>query len=198
MNNLAAVEEERRLVAAARSGRNEAFTELVKLHQPQQLRLAMSLVRNREDAEEVVQEALLSAWRNITGFRGDAGFRTWLSRITWNFGMMALRRRKCRRLASNAPESLDVYPESSGIRGAPTNPEQRAIDGELTARVHRLLRTLPGPRRDLLELWIFEEMNMAEIARELNLTVPIVKVRLCRARQEVRRRLRKSAVNSRW
>ena len=184
MKNLAVVEDEADLVTAARSGRDDAFSELVKLHEPHQVRLAMRLVSNREDAEEVVQQALLAAWWNMPKFRCEAGFRTWLSSITWNFGLVALRRRKRQRLASDGAKFLDGYPDRTTA-----NPEQRAISLDLASRVRRQVLNLPSQGRDPLYMWTFEEMNLGEIARELNLTVPAVKTRLFRARQEVRRKL---------
>jgi len=188
MENLAVVENEADLVTAARSGRDDAFSELVKLHEPHQFRLAMRLVSNREDAEEVVQQALLAAWWNMPKFRCEAGFRTWLSSITWNYGLMALRRRKRQRLANDGAKLLDCYPDH-----ATPNPEQRAISLDLAARVRRQVLNLRFAERDPLYMWTFEEMNLSEISRELNLTVPVVKTRLFRARREVRRKLTAAA-----
>ena len=188
-----AADDEAQLVAAAQSGHDEAFTEIVRRYRPYQLRLATSLVHNREDAEDVVQGALFSAWRNIAGFRGEAGFRTWLNRITFNFSLMFLRHRKSLRLVSDLPRALDVFPDTSGILRAAASPEQGAIVADFSSKVRRLIFNLPRKRRDPLYLWIFEEMKPAEIARELNLTVPIVKGRMHHARKEVGSHLRAMA-----
>ena len=137
-----------------------------------------------------LQKALLAAWRNIPSFRGEAGFRTWLTRITWNFGAMVLRHRKSLRLADDPPKPLDVFPDTSSIFNAPLNPEQSAIVADFSSSVRTLVVNLPHNRRDPLYMWIFEEKNVGEIARELDLPMPTVKSRLRRARQELGGRLR--------
>ena len=191
------MDDEAQLVATAQSGSDEAFTELVRRYRPCQLRFAASLVQNREDAEDVVQSALFSAWRNITRFRGEAGFRTWLTRITFNFSLMFLRHRKSLRLVNDPPRALEAFPDSSGFLRAAATPEQGAILADLSSNVRRLVCNLPTKRRDPLYLLIFEEMKLAEIARELNLTVPIVKSRVHHARKDVRTYLRAIAPDKR-
>ena len=72
------------LVLLARQGDPDAFDQLVARHQSAVFRAAMAALRNREDAEEVAQDAFIRAWRSLGRFRGDSSFRTWVVRITWN------------------------------------------------------------------------------------------------------------------
>ena len=82
------------LVAAARNGKPAAFEELLARHERRIFRLAQNVTQNREDAEEVMQDAFFRAFTHLEGFKGDARFSTWLTRIAINEALMKLRRRR--------------------------------------------------------------------------------------------------------
>ena len=115
---------ERVLVAKAQSGNEEAFTELVRRHSGQIYGLSLNMLRNREDAEDNLQNVLVKAYHNINRFEGNSQFSTWLVRITINEALMKLRKRNSERISDyhdvNAPEDEQrSFPEIEDTRQDP-------------------------------------------------------------------------------
>lgn len=166
------------LAVRAAEGDDDAFAVLVGRHSAVLLTLARHLTGNRQDAEDVVQESLLSAWRRLPDFRGDAAFRTWLYRIVTNRCLSFLRSRPV------AAVPLDVRPEPAAFpaRGAP---EQAAEAHAATrALAHALAGVDPGQRA----CWILRElhgMHYGDIARTLGVSEQTVRGRLFRARRSL-------------
>jgi RNA polymerase sigma-70 factor (ECF subfamily) len=178
--------ESRALVAAAQAGDRLAFGRLVDLHQAAALRTAMAALGRREDAEDVVQDAFVLAWRCLPGFRGDAAFRTWLLAIVWR---RALDRRKARDRwwRRNAPIAFDDFDVSRGATAA--TPEDDVINQERRRNVADAIRTLPPKLRDALLLAASGEHTYDEIARLQGIRPGTVKWRVFEARRIVRAQL---------
>ena len=143
------------------------------------------IVRNREDAEDVLQETVLSAFKNLDGFRGNCSFRTWITRIGINESLMLLRKRRRRRSEfsmdsgssdQNRCEGFE-YPDSS------LNPEQLCSKRQMSHVVREAASKLPPKLRLIVERYYGEECTMAEAASSLGLTLPATKARLFRARR---------------
>jgi RNA polymerase sigma-70 factor (ECF subfamily) len=166
------------LAVRAAEGDDEAFAVLVGRHSAALLTLARHLTGNRQDAEDVVQESLLSAWRRLPEFRGDAAFRTWLYRIVTNRCLSLLRSRPMPAVP------LDIQPEPPVLQ-AHGAPEQIA---EAHAAVRALARALAGIDPDQRACWILRElhnMHYGEIARTLGISEQTVRGRLFRARRSL-------------
>ncbi|MBP0450662.1 RNA polymerase sigma factor [Kitasatospora sp. RG8] len=166
------------LAVRAAEGDDYAFAVLVGRHSAVLLTLARHLTGNRQDAEDMVQESLLSAWRRLPEFRGDAAFRTWLYRIVTNRCLSLLRSRP------PPPAPLDVQPEPAAF---PTlgAPEQVA---EAHAAARALARALAGIDPGQRACWILRElhdMHYGEIARTLGISEQTVRGRLSRARRSL-------------
>lgn len=157
------------LVAASRRGDQQAFGALVRAHERRVFRLAGRFFRHREDAEEVAQETFLRAWSKLGGYRADAPFEHWLTRICLNCCYERLRRRQPR---------MEELPESTA---APTRDPSAGLE------VERLLRRLSPADRFVLLLLDGEGWAVEEIARKLGWTTTNVKVRAHRARKRLRR-----------
>lgn len=145
-------------------------------------RLARSLCRHREDAEDVAQNALLKAAEKIDGFRAESTMRTWLHAITTNECRM-LRRRK-------QPSSLDDLLEQVAGPGVVdtdgADPEELALELETRSELLRALEQLPEAYRVVLILKEGREMSLEQVASALDTTVPAVKSLLYRARRALR------------
>jgi RNA polymerase sigma-70 factor (ECF subfamily) len=156
-------EEERRdgdpsdleLVQAGRSGDEAALGMLVKRHHAAAYRVAVSLVKQDDLAQDVVQDAFMKAFRALDGFRGDAAFRTWLLTITANEARGALRRQGRRR--ETALE--DAGPMESGEM----SPARAAIVAEEAGRARKMLEQLPEKQRMSVSLRIEEGLSFKEI-----------------------------------
>ena len=182
--------EELQLVQAAKGGDVAAFEDLVKRYDRNVFRIAQHITQNREDAEDVVQDAFLKAYQNLEQFQGQSKFYTWLVRIAVNEALMRLRRRRPERMVSL---DEDVKTEDDSVPRevadwAP-NPEQLYTQGELQDILTRTIQGLPPSFRTVFVLRDVEGLSTEEAAEALDLSIPAVKSRLLRARLQLRERL---------
>jgi RNA polymerase sigma-70 factor (ECF subfamily) len=171
------------LVARARTGDKGAFDELVRVTSPQTYTLAFRLVGNEEDARDVVQETYLRVYKGLGKFRGDAQFSTWLYRITANCAATHLGKRRKHR----HDELLDDAPYAD--RSADRDPVARADASDLRTRLDAALAELPPKLRAVVLLRDVYDLPHEAIAGELGITESAAKVRLHRARRQLRERL---------
>src|SRR5947208_15345258 len=182
--------EELALVDAARHGDVGAFEQLIKRYDRNVFRIAQHITQNREDAEDVVQDAFIKAYQNLEQFQGNSKFYTWLVRIAVNEALMKLRRRR-----SDKTVSLDedvVTEEGSMPREVADwspNPEQLYGQAELGDILKKTIQGLPPGFRTVFVLRDVEELSTEETAEMLGLSIPAVKSRLLRARLQLRERL---------
>lgn len=187
-----AASQELALVQAARSGDISAFDELVRRYERNVFRIAQHITQNREDAEDVVQDAFLKAYQNLNQFQGNSKFYTWLVRIAVNEALMKLRRRKSSKTVSM---DQDVETEEGTmpreVADWSPNPEQLYNQSELKDILGRTIQGLPASFRTVFVLRDVEGLSTEETAEMLDLSVPAVKSRLLRARLQLRERLNK-------
>jgi RNA polymerase sigma-70 factor (ECF subfamily) len=186
------VSEELRLVNAARGGDIGAFEELVRKYDRNVFRIANHITQNREDAEDVVQDAFLKAFQNLEQFQGQSKFYTWLVRIAVNEALMRLRRRRPERMVSldeDINTGEDTIPRE--VADWAPNPEQLYNQSELREILQKTIQGLPPGFRTVFVLRDVEGLSTEETADALNLSIPAVKSRLLRARLQLRERLTK-------
>ena len=152
--------------------REETFVQLVEAHQTTLLRMCYMVLRDRQQAEDAVQETFLKAYWAMDGFRGGSSGKTWLVTIAMNTC------RDMRRSAWRRYIDWRVTPEELPVAVLPPEGEDR----ELTMRVMQLSPKL----REVVILYYYQDMNMVEIARSLGLAQSTVTTRLKRAREKLR------------
>lgn len=179
------------LVVKAQDGDNAAFAELIERHQTTCKRLAYSVLKDRQDAEDEVQNAFWKAYEHLGQFQRDAKFSTWLSRIVLNQCLMRLRKDKRARflyldegVAGEEVARLDLADEGA-------TPEMALGQSELGEVLQTEIRRIPPMLRDVFVMRDVEEMEMAEVADKLGISVAAAKSRLLRARLELRARMEK-------
>src|SRR3954471_1928938 len=182
--------EELQLVQAAKGGDVSAFEDLVKRYDRNVFRIAQHITQNREDAEDVVQDAFLKAYQNLGQFQGNSKFYTWLVRIAVNEALMKLRKRKSDKTVSM---DEDVETEDGSVPREVAdwspNPEQQYRQAELSDILEKTIQGLPMGFRTVFMLRDVEGLSTEETAETLGLSVPAVKSRLLRARLQLRERL---------
>ncbi len=188
----APVSDELALVRAAKQGDDSAYEELVRRYERNVFRIAQHITQNREDAEDVVQEAFLKAYTNLARFQEQSKFYTWLVRIAVNEALMKLRRRKPERTVS-LDEDIQTEEDSvpREIADWSPNPEQQYGQAELREILTKTVQGLPAGFRTVFVLRDVEGLSTEETAEALDLSVPAVKSRLLRARLQLRERLGK-------
>ena len=167
-------------VTAAQDGCPDAFGDLVRATYDDTYSLALRLVGNPEDAQDVAQDTYLRAFRAIGRFRGEASIVTWLYRITTNCAttLIARRRRVNHERLSDEDAVVDDCPEH--------DPQLRVDAAELRERVIVALSALPMKLRSVIVLRDIYDLSHDAIARQLGITESAAKVRLHRARQKLR------------
>src|SRR5512146_1970225 len=186
------VSDELALVQAAKAGDIGAFEQLVKRYDRNVFRIAQHITQNREDAEDVVQDAFLKAYQNLGQFQGQSKFYTWLVRIAVNEALMRLRRRRPERMVSldeDVKTEEDTMPRE--VADWSPNPEQLYTQSELRDILTKTIQGLPSSFRTVFVLRDVEGLSTEETAEALSLSIPAVKSRLLRARLQLRERLNK-------
>jgi RNA polymerase sigma-70 factor (ECF subfamily) len=182
--------EELVLVQAAKAGDDSAFEQLVRRYDRNVFRIAQHITQNREDAEDVVQEAFLKAYGNLGQFQGQSKFYTWLVRIAVNEALMKLRRRRPERMVSLDEEiKTDEDSVPREVADWSPNPEQQYSQAELREILTKTIQGLPSSFRTVFVLRDVEGLSTEEAAEALELSIPAVKSRLLRARLQLRERL---------
>ncbi len=189
---------EERLIADFKEGSRERFDELVKAYTQKLYRLAYGLLGNHHDAEEVVQDSFVRAYRGLDSFRGDSSFETWIHRITMNLARNKFHwnRRRGEGMTmslSDLPESLEDG-DSGGEMELPDtsySPDLLMQKAELHGNVLRGMDQLPESLREVMVLRHVKDMPYDEIARILNCPVGTVKSRIARGRELLREYLMK-------
>jgi RNA polymerase sigma-70 factor (ECF subfamily) len=182
-------DDEAALVAAAKGGEVSAFETLVNRYERKIFRLSQNITQNREDAEDVMQEAFLKAYEHLPEFQGNSRFYTWLVRIAVNQALMKLRRRRPNLVSLDEAIQTedDLLPREVEDWG-PT-PEERYEQSELQGILSTVVGELEPGFRVVFQLRDVEELSTEETAEVLGLSVPAVKSRLLRARLKLRQKL---------
>jgi RNA polymerase sigma-70 factor, ECF subfamily len=174
------------LVAATKNGESQAFEFLVKRHEAKTFSVAFRITRNREDAQDVVQQSFHKAFMHLDRFQGKSSFSTWLTRIVINEGLMCLRRTRARREVSLG----DVESESGelflpGIPDRGENPAEIYEQLENDRILCEAMNQLSAEFRTVVHMRL-EERTVGETAEILGLGIGTLKARLFRARQKLR------------
>jgi RNA polymerase sigma-70 factor, ECF subfamily len=155
---------------------DELIDKLVQEYSGTLYRVAYSVLRQAEDAEDAVQETFMRALRHSEMLGEVRNHRVWLIRIVWNIVLDRKRRAKTR------PETDDVSEFERVLPASGLSAEERAAASQHHARILALVETLPGKEREVLMLSAFEELSSVEIASVLGITESSVRSRLFRAR----------------
>ena len=181
------------LVRLAQAGDVDAFGELVERNRRAVFRAALAAVGSTAEADDVAQEAFVTAWRKIDGFRGDSQFRTWLLSITWR---KAIDRRKSitrwlKLAASSSRDEAgdDMFDMMERVPSLERTQDTQLESSELQATIKKLIGTLPPKLRDALLLAGTGEHTYDEIGRMLDAPVGTVKWRVAEARRVLKRKL---------
>jgi len=178
------------LVARARQGDPAAFGALVDRHRSAVYRAALAALGSHAEAEDAAQEAFLLAYRRLTGFRGDASFKTWLLTIAWHQAIN--RRRSMTRLLRQIVQPARDEDQESTLEQLPArdvSPEDAAARGQLHRAIRAAIRSLTPKLRDALLLAQSGDYSYAEIGAMLDVPVGTIKWRVSEARKLVKARL---------
>jgi RNA polymerase sigma factor (sigma-70 family) len=178
------------LISMTLAGRPECFTVLMDRHLFAVKRHVASMLRNTMDADDLVQEVLMRVWRNLSTYRSEASFRTWMTRVAINEVLQWYRRERYHSRC-HSPEDLDA------LASFCDTPHHHLARAEAIRKVHKALARLPEKYREVLVLREFDQLSIRETAQSLQASVPAVKSRLFRARALLTASLRRSTGEAR-
>lgn len=181
------------LLDAARAGDYSAFETLVHRYRDRVYRLALGMMHDADEAEEVAQETFLNIFRGLRRFRGESSVGSWVYRVAANACLMRLRGRRRKPLLS-IDDTLPGFADTGGATLTPPGdwarqPDDKLLSSELGKHIDSAIAELPEKYRMVLLLRDVEGLSNEEVADTLGLTVPTVKSRLHRSRLFVRERL---------
>jgi RNA polymerase sigma-70 factor, ECF subfamily len=177
------------VIASILAGDTRLYHDLIRPHERSVYMMALSFVKNEADAEDIAQEAFLKAFRNLSTFRGESRFSTWLISITLNEARSRLRQQTIIRM-----EPLDD-PDDGGVVSPALLRDWREIPSEVVERqeIRQILQeaviSLPTIYRQVFQLRDVEDLSVKETAEALGISAPSVKVRLHRARTMLQKQL---------
>ena len=180
--------DENKLLERAKHGNARAFEGLVRLYEARVFSYAMTLLGNRQDAEEVTQDVFVKIWRTLARFRGDCSFSSWVMRITKNTATDALRARREPTVSLTAEDENGEEREMDLVDEDPaSNPSAAFERDERIKLVRRAIGELPHDQREILTLRDLYGYRYEEIAHILQLEDGTVRSRLSRARQHLKK-----------
>jgi len=177
------------LVRIAQAGDTRAFDELIVRYRDKVYRLAYKILRHEEDAAETLQDAFLSAYRGLKGFKVESTFSTWLYRIATNAALMKYRKRREHHISLEQSQSHHEDAEPLAIPDWSAQPLDELLDNETREVMEAGIQRLPEDLRTVFLLRDVEGLSNAEVAEVLDISVAAVKSRLHRARIGLRDRL---------
>jgi RNA polymerase sigma-70 factor, ECF subfamily len=178
---------EEELVSRAQARDEAAFAELMRRNNSASFRLALSVLRDRQEAEDQVQTSFLKAWLHLPGFQSDSRFSTWLRTIVRNQSLMALR--KTRNVRFTSLDEPDADGRTMELASTSVGPERSLSQSQLSERLNSEVRKLPAKLREVLILRDMEELSTEAAAARMGLSEPAIKSRLNRARAMLRQRM---------
>lgn len=179
------------LVTAAQAGQHAAFEALMKRNFSNSLKLALSILKERQEAEDEVQNAYWKAFQHIGQFQRDAKFSTWMTRIVVNQCLMRLRQTRRAQFLYLDDTLIGENRGTLELVDRTESPEQRLGSRELSGLLKNEIAHIPALLRNVFVLRDVNELPMPEVASRLGISVAAAKSRLLRARLELRQRLEK-------
>ncbi len=177
------------LVEKAKNGDIQAFENLIKTTSGRIYNLGYRLLRNKEDAADIMQETYMTAYKNLPRFKGNSSFSTWLYRIATNFALMKMRKEKGRKVSVTRLKATEDSVSEMEIPDWSDTPVNHLKNQELKACLDKEINALPSRYRSVFVLHDIEGLSIAEVAEILSLSEAAVKTRSHRSRLYLREKL---------
>jgi RNA polymerase sigma-70 factor, ECF subfamily len=177
--------EDEKLVELIKAGDKEAFNELVRKYQREIYFLALRMLKNTEDAEEITQQAFVKVFEHLKSFRGDSGFKTWLYKIAINL---------CRSHQRRRHEVLELHEAAGSLVSETLNPSDRFIQSETAAAAAAAADSLPDKQRMTVVLRVFQELSYEEIGRVTGCSEQTAKVNFHYGIENLRKKLKENGI----
>jgi len=173
------------LVQLVRAGDEQSYRLLVERYQTLVFTIALRMVRDRAEAEDIAQDVFLKVYRTLENFREEASFKTWICKIATNRCIDWRRKHGLRQDSTTMVEEAESLPDQTFER-----PDQALLRRETQAEVRRVIEEMPDKYRTILLLYHFDGLSYKDIAEQQDISPRTVETRLYRAKQMLRVALR--------
>ncbi len=173
------INDDQKLIDAINKGDTKAYTQLVNRYKDLVYTLAIRMVRNREEAEEVAQDTFIKVFKSLDKFKGDSKFSTWIYKVTYNTCLDRIKKNK--KHLNDVPIDEFTFNKLETIDNALDN----LIKEEKNRLIKNCINKLPEDSSALLTLFYFEDLSLEEISKIINIEANTVKVKLFRARKKL-------------
>ena len=181
---------EARLIERALAGDDQAFAELLKRYRQPLYHMIFKMVHNKEEAEDLVQEAFIKAFKALGSFNEEYAFSTWLYKIAVNNCIDYLRKKRLQTFSYDKPMEMKDGALRREYADYEPTPDNRLLSAEKSRIINRAIDELPPKYRTVIVLRHREEYSYEDIAEKLNLPLGTVKARIFRAREMLKRKLK--------
>lgn len=182
----------KRVIKKVKKGDQQAFGELIELYQHKVYQICLRMIGNRQEAEDLAQEAFLRAYLNIESYNIEKKFSSWLFRIATNLTIDRLRKKKADYYLDAeiaGAEGITMYAQLAADEELP---EDQVVSLELQETIQNEIMRLPPKYRSAIVLKYVEDFSLKEISEILNIPVATVKTRIHRGREALRKRLNRA------
>ena len=177
------------LVELSRSGNRDAFDELISKYQRNCLNVAISMLRDRTEAQDQVQQAIWKAFEHLDQYLGEGEFSAWLLRIVVNECRMLMRWNKRIKFVSSDSGQDSMGRRATEVPSVTRDPENETVKCEMMDVLRTEISHIPPFFRQVIMLRYVDQLPMGQVADRLGITIPAAKSRLTRARGELRQRM---------
>ena len=182
-----------RLIIKAIEGNQTAYKLLVKRYKNGLYNMVYQMIKNREEAEDLVQETFMKAFNSLASYNDNYAFSTWLYKIAFNHCIDAIRKKKLRTLPLDKPIQLQAGEVHHQIRDESHSPEKVLLFAEKRTLIQKSIKSLPERYRIAIVLRHQEERSYEEISEILKIPLGTVKARIFRAREMLKKKLREES-----
>jgi RNA polymerase sigma factor (sigma-70 family) len=175
------------LIRSAQTGQEWAFVELCARNSKRVFNTIYGVTKNREDAEDALQDSMMRAFLHLKQFDGRSSFATWFTRIGINSALMILRKKRIRLETSMDTTEDGENWQTWQIADCAPDPEKRYVGNEMSMHLNKAICRLPNSLRSVIERGQLEGHSMKQIARNAGISIPATKSRLARAKVALRK-----------
>jgi RNA polymerase sigma factor (sigma-70 family) len=175
------------LIRSAQTGQEWAFVELCARNSKRVFNTIYGVTKNREDAEDALQDSMMRAFLHLKQFDGRSSFATWFTRIGINSALMILRKKRIRLETSMDTTEDGESWQTWQIADCAPDPEKRYVGNEMSMHLNKAICRLPNSLRSVIERGQLEGHSMKQIAHNTGISIPATKSRLARAKVALRK-----------
>jgi RNA polymerase sigma factor (sigma-70 family) len=181
---------DKKLIASALTGSQDAYRELMERHRPAIYHIVFKFVREKEASADLVQETFMKAFASLETYRSEYKFSTWLYRIAANSAIDFLRKQRIRTLSLDSTTDSDENPGTMDVADYTYHPEKDLEDRERRMSIQEAIDSLPEKYRLVILYRHKDDRSYEDISRALNIPIGTVKARIFRARELLKKKLK--------